>query len=252
MSNPWLDRLTHAARDFLTGAQHLIYPSCCLFCGRPLPLNQAHFCAVCREAVFTDPYPSCPRCAGSIGPFAVVEGRCRACRNEAFLFERGLRLGPYDGLLREVILRLKHQTGEGLAELLGECWAEHAAASFAALRIEAIVPVPLHWLRRWRRGYNQSAALCQGLSTRLRVPSYASWLRRIRNTPQQTSQTPAGRKANVRGAFAVRRGVSIKGKAILLVDDVMTTGATVGEVARTLLASGASRVAVAVLARAQG
>lgn len=252
MSIPWLDRLTGAGRDFLTGLRHLVYPGCCLLCGQVLPEGEPHFCLVCRHDLFTDSAPSCPHCAGSIGPFAVVEGRCRACRDEKLSFEQVVRLGPYEGLLREVILRLKHQAGEGLAELLGECWAEHAAAQFRALRVDAIVPVPLHWLRRWRRGYNQSAALAYGLAMRLRTPLQTSWLRRVRNTPEQTRQTPAGRKANVRGAFRVRRGASVQGRSILLVDDVMTTGATASEAARALDEAGAGRVAVAVLARAQG
>jgi ComF family protein len=252
MPIPWLDRLTGAGRDFLAGLQHLVYPGCCLLCGRVLPEGEPHFCLVCRHDLFTDSSPSCPRCAGSIGPFAVFEGRCRACRDEQFAFEQVMRLGPYEGLLREVILRLKHQAGEGLAELLGECWADQAAAQLEALHVDAIVPVPLHWLRRWRRGYNQSAALGYGLSMRSRVPLQTSWLRRIRNTPEQTRQTPAGRKANVRGAFRVRRGAPVKGRNILLVDDVMTTGATANEAARALGEAGAGRVAVAVLARAQG
>jgi ComF family protein len=252
MSLSWLDRLTALGRDVLAGARDLVYPGHCLLCGRPLPPNQEHFCGVCRVDVFHDPHESCPRCAGTIGPFAVVEGRCRACRDESFAFERALRLGPYDGLLREIIPRLKYRTAEGLAELLGEFWAERAAEQFAALRVDALVPVPLHWIRRWRRGYNQSAALGRGLSARLGVPCQPSWLRRIRNTPRQTSQTPAGRKANVRGAFRARPGAAMKGRAILLVDDVMTTGATAGEAARALLAGGAARVAVAALARAQG
>jgi predicted amidophosphoribosyltransferase len=151
---PWLDRLAHLGRNLLIGARDLVYPGLCLLCGRPLPPNQQHFCDVCRQDVFTDPHPTCPHCAGTIGPFAVVEGRCRACREERFPFEKVMRLGPYDGMLREVILRLKHQTAEGLAELLGECWAEHAAAQFEAMHVDAVVPVPLHWLRRWRRGYN--------------------------------------------------------------------------------------------------
>ena len=252
MTVSWLDRLTALGRDLLIGVQHLIYPGCCLLCGHPLLAEQTHFCALCRQELFTDPESTCPRCAGTVGPFAVIDGRCHACRNESFAFEQVLRLRRYDGLLREVILRLKYQRGEGLAELLGECWAKEAAARFAALHVDSIVPVPLHWRRRWRRGYNQSASLCRGLATRLSVPSHTSWLRRVRHTPRQTTQTPAERKANVRGAFRARPGAPLAGRAVLLVDDVMTTGATANEAARALRAGGASRVIVAVLARAQG
>jgi ComF family protein len=252
MTASWLDLLIHAGRHFLTGAGDLIYPGCCLLCGDSLPPSQTHFCSICRQGLFADPHSSCPRCAGTIGPFAAIEGRCQACREESFRFERAFRLGPYDGLLREVILLLKRQTGEGLAELLGECWAEHMAEELKVLHLDAIVPVPLHWLRRWRRGYNQSAALSYGIATRLGLPCRPAWLRRIRNTPQQTRQTIAGRKANVQGAFRASGGAAIKGQSLLLVDDVMTTGATAGEAARALLEGGASRVVVAVLARAHG
>lgn len=248
----WLDRLPRFGRDLLVGARHLLYPGCCLLCGQLLPASAEYFCFECRRDFFTDPSSSCPRCAGTIGPFAIVEGRCIACRKESFAFEQTLRLGPYDGLRREVILRLKNQRGESLAELLGECWAEQSATRFASLGLDVLVPVPLHWLRRWRRGYNQSAALCRGLSTRLRLPYSTAILRRVRHTPRQTTQTPAGRKANVRGAFRAHAGAFLQGRSVLLVDDVMTTGATVAEASRALLAAGAKRVVVAVLARAQG
>lgn len=253
MTVSWLDRLTFLGRDLLIGARHLIYPGCCLLCGQPLPAEQVHFCPLCRQALFADTESTCPRCAGPVGPYAVLDGRCNACRKESFAFERVLRLGRYEGLLREVILRLKNQTGEGLAELLGECWAKEAAARFAALPFDVIVPVPLHWRRRWQRGYNQSAALSRGLAASLGVPYQPSWLRRVRHTPRQTSRpTPAERKANVRGAFRARPETALRGRAVLLVDDVMTTGATAGEASRALRAGGASRVIVAVLARAQG
>lgn len=248
----WLDGLPRLGRDLLVGARHLLYPGCCLLCGQLLPASAKHFCFECRRDVFTDPFLSCPRCAGTVGPFAIAEGRCVACRNESFAFEQTLRLGPYDGLRREVILRLKNQRGESLAELLGECWAEQSAARFASLGLDVLVPVPLHWLRRWRRGYNQSAALCRGLSTHLRLPYSTASLRRVRHTPRQTTQTPAGRKANVRGAFRARSGAFLQDRSVLLVDDVMTTGATVAEASRALLTAGAKRVVVAVLARAQG
>jgi ComF family protein len=179
-----------------------------------------------------------------------VDGRCVACREEPFGFEEALRLGPYDGVLREAILRLKWHTGEGLAELLGEVWAERDAARFRAVGAEVVVPVPLHWRRRWQRGYNQSHSVAWGLSHRLALPYHPACLRRLRNTPSQTQQTPAGRKENVRGAFGARRGPHLAGRRVLLVDDVMTTGATASEAARALRTAGAARVAVAVLARA--
>jgi ComF family protein len=252
MKESLLDRLTALGRDLLIGARHLIYPGCCLLCGQPLSVEQTNFCSLCRENLFTDPESICPRCAGTIGPFAMIDGRCHACRNESFAFEQVLRLGRYDGLLRQVVLRLKNQRGEGLAELLGECWAKEASPRFAALHCDSVVPVPLHWRRRWYRGYNQSAALCRGLATCLGLPYHTSWLRRVRHTPQQTAQTPAARKTNVRGAFRARQGAPLAGRTILLVDDVMTTGATANEAARALRAGGAARIFVAVLARAQG
>jgi ComF family protein len=162
-----------------------------------------------------------------------------------------LRLGSYEGLLREVILRLKHLSGDGLAELLGELWAEHADAKLRDVHANAIVPVPLHWRRRWKRGYNQSLALARGLAARLRVPCRPSWLRRIRHTPEQTQQTPNARRGNVRGAFRAPAKI-LPGHTILLVDDVMTTGSTAHEAATALRNAGATRVIVAVLARAHG
>jgi ComF family protein len=119
-----------------------------------------------------------------------------------------------------------------------------------ALNLDAVVPVPLHWVRRWQRGYNQSSAIAYGLASRLRLPFRPGWLRRTRNTPSQTKQTASGRRDNVRGAFAVPRRVRLDGQTVLLVDDVMTTGATASEAARALRKAGAGRVAVAVLGRA--
>jgi ComF family protein len=160
-------------------------------------------------------------------------------------------MGPYEGRLREVVLRLKHHSGEGLAELLGELWVDQARQAFQAAQADVVVPVPLHWWRRWRRGYNQSVALALGTSGRLGLPCHPGWLRRIRHTPHQTYLSAAARRDNVRGAFRARPAAGLKDRTVLLIDDVMTTGATVGEAARALRDAGARRVVVAVLARAE-
>jgi ComF family protein len=252
MSTPWLERVAAAGRELGRGLLHLLYPACCHVCGRPLPQSAAHFCDACRTALLADPLPACPRCAHTVGPFAVLDGRCAACRDERFAFDAALRLGPYDGALREAVLRLKHHSGEGLAELLGELWADHAGPRFQELNADIIIPVPLHWRRQWLRGYNQSTAVAHGVAARLRLPCRPGWLRRVRHTPLQTQQTLAGRRENVRGAFAVPAGARPRGQAVLLIDDVMTTGATAAEAAKALRAAGAARVVVAVLARGKG
>jgi ComF family protein len=240
-----------AGHALARGLFQLVYPNLCWVCGQPVPYDQPSFCDACRGALLTEPLPSCPRCAATVGPFTNLEGGCSHCRDQSFAFDGVVRLGRYDGVLREVVLRMKNLEGDGLAEAVGDLWAKHAEAELAALGADRIVPVPLHWWRRWTRGYNQSEALAGALSARLRIHCETGWLRRIRPTPFQHHLSSAtAKRDNVKGAFAVRRGVSLKGLTILLVDDVMTTASTANEAARPLRAAGAARIVVAVLARA--
>ncbi|HKI34523.1 MAG TPA: ComF family protein [Gemmataceae bacterium] len=238
-------------RSILQGLLHLLYPGACHVCDAPLPPGAGPFCDPCRQALTVDPHGQCPRCAGSVGPFAEVADGCPHCRGTSFPFDTVLRLGPYEGRLREVILRMKHAAGEALAELVGELWAGCAEARLRGLAADLVVPVPLHWRRRWRRGYNQSEALARPLAARLGLACRPSCLRRVRHTPQQPSRSAAGRLDNVRDAFRAR-GRVLAGRTVLLVDDVLTTGSTAAEAARALRRAGARRVVVAVLARAHG
>src|SRR5919109_303202 len=141
-----LDRLSAAGRELGRGLLQLLYPGYCLLCGQALAPERARLCDACEPALLTDPLPSCPRCAGTVGPYAVRDGRCAACRDESLSFDAALRLGVYD-------------------ELLGERWAEKDGARLRTLGPEVVVPVPLHWWRRLRRGYNQSAAVAWGLAS---------------------------------------------------------------------------------------
>jgi ComF family protein len=244
--------LRSAGWQLAQGLLQLVYPSTCFVCGRALSVEQAHFCTDCRKALTTDSLPCCPRCAATVGPHVPLSGGCNSCKNRLLHFECAVRLGPYDGLLRNTIIRLKHASGEGLAEVLGELCGSQMKKRLRNLQADAIVPVPLHWWRRWTRGYNQSEVLARGISHHLDIPCQPRWLRRIRNTPRQVGQSTRARQENVRQAFAVPAWAQVRGKAVLLVDDVLTTGGTANDAARALRAAGATRVLVAVLARAHG
>jgi ComF family protein len=250
------ERLTVALRSagwqLAQGFLQLVYPSACFVCGRALPGEQTNFCIDCRSALTTDPFLCCPRCSGTVGPYVTLEGGCNACRDQSFHFECAVRLGPYAGLLRQVILRLKHASGEGLAEVLGELWASHLEKRLRDLKADAIVPVPLHWWRRLTRGYNQSEVLAWSMAKHLRLPCHPRWLRRVRNTPQQVGQSATARRENVRNAFFAPARAEVRGRTILLVDDVSTTGNTASDAARALRGAGAARIVVAVLAGGHG
>jgi competence protein ComFC len=245
--------LRSAGRQLAQGLLQLVYPATCFACDEFLPAGEVNFCTRCQTALITDPFPCCPRCAVTVGPHVPLEGGCKNCRDQSFHFERVVRLGPYDGLLRDVILRMKHVSGEGLAEVLAKLSATHLENRLGNLKADVVVPVPLHWRRRWKRGYNQSEVLARALADHLHIPCQPGWLRRVRNTPQQTSMaSDSARRDNVRNAFAASAWAQFGGKTILLVDDVVTTRSTANDAARALRMAGAGRVVVAALARGHG
>jgi ComF family protein len=233
------------------GLLQIFYPNLCWICRQPISPEQQSFCTSCREALCSDPRPNCPRCAATVGPYAELETGCPACRKEGFVFDRAVRLGPYEGPLRDVIVRMKHPLGQSLAEIVAAEWATRVLEKLRPLAIDDVVPVPLHWWRRWQRGYNQSDALASAMARVLQRPCHPYGLRRLRKTAKQVGLSTSQRRANVRGAFVARRTLSLTGKNVLLVDDVMTTGSTAHEAARALREAGAVRIVVAVLARAE-
>lgn len=192
---------------------------------------------------------ACWRCGRSVGPFADVAGGCDRCRDEHYPFRGVKRVGRYEGALHDAVLRIKHVAHEGLAIALGR-FLGHLVAQ-ADWSFDAIVPVPLHWWRRFERGYNQAQALAEGISEITGKPVLASALVRVRPTPTQTGQSVTQRRENVQGAFRSRLRPPSAPRAVLLVDDVMTTGSTVSEAARALKQAGVRDIQVAVLARTE-
>ena len=229
-----------------------LYPQTCLICDTPEAdgIEFRHgVCIECHRSITTDPFAACPWCAQTVGPHTETAHGCAECRGVAHAFERAFRLGPYAGKLRDAVLRTKLLAGEGLADVLGRLLAEYRGDAIRIAEVDLVAPVPLHWWRKWTRGYNQSEAVGRELAAGLAVPFHPRLLRRLRWTPQQIQPTREARRENVRGAFRVASGAKLVGRTVLLVDDVMTTGSTLSEAARTLRNAGADRVVVAVLAR---
>jgi ComF family protein len=170
-------------------------------------------------------------------------GRCRA-RRPAFdrLLSAWTYRPPLDAVLRALkFARLEH-LGEHLAEGMAELLAPHLSG------FDAVVPVPLHWRRRLARGYNQAALIASPLAARLGIPLLEA-LRRSRATPPQTALDRAERLGSPRQAFRLRRGTAVAGRRLLLVDDVVTTGATLEAAARELVRGGAGPIVALAAAR---
>lgn len=239
----WLRRLGSTVAD-------LVYPPRCLVCDADLSAGSCPrpLCEACFTAIVTDPHTTCPRCSSTVGPHTAPADGCPRCRGRTYRFAGVVRLGPYEGRLREAVLRAKRLPGEPLAELLGTLLARKVRSISPPVTADVVIPVPLFWRRRWARGYNQAAAVARAVADGLAVPCRPGWLVRVRDTPPQTSQSATARRDNVRGAFRVARSARLAGMRVVLVDDVLTTGATADEAAAALMAAGAAQVRVAVLA----
>ena len=173
-------------------------------------------------------------------------GRCRLCRAGVRGYDAAYSFGEYTGALRRLIHLLKYQRIATLARPLAG-WLSGALP--LQERIDVIVPVPMHWLRLYSRGFNQAALLSAELARRTGLDHAPDALRRIQCATPQARLTGAARRRNVTKAFTVRQPGQVAGKRILLIDDVLTTGATLAACARELKRAGASRVVVLTLAR---
>ncbi len=243
-------RLPETVDRCLSAMAELLWPRICLVCDEPIPesSNVGSLCETCRTAILTDPFETCPRCSSTMGANTDTEKGCPRCRHSRFRFRSAVRLGPYADRLRDAILRMKHSAGEPLAETLGELWAKSREEQLRQSSPSVVVPVPLHWRRRWHRGYNQAESLARGIATVLQIPFQPRWLIRTRPTPSQVEQSPTKRWENIRGAFRARVRVTGPEVRVLLIDDVLTTGATLDAASTALKEAGVAQVSVAVLA----
>lgn len=220
-----------------------LYPPLCILCGAGLA-GEIDFCAGCHADL---PWlgHSCPGCASPLVA-AGTAVHCGRCQRRPPPFERAVAALRYEFPADRLVQSFKFEGRLSYGASLGRLLAECIAAGSEELP-ECLVPVPLHPARLAERGYNQAQELSRAVAKRLRMPIAAGLARRRRPTAMQTGLDAAARRRNVRDAFEIRGRPP---RSVAIVDDVLTTASTVGELARALRAAGAARIEVWALARA--
>lgn len=226
----------------------MFWPPRCLLCGA-FPEEDTFLCRTCwQDFVKATGQDYCRRCGRSVSPYGLLPSGCGSCEQERVLTDGILRVGQYDSCLRSLLLRLKFREMTELADFLGPL-LEAVFETRPWGKIDYLVPVPLHWLRRMQRGFNQAYLLVRAMKG-VGVPACCD-LVRIRYTRRQWNLTESQRRRNVKGAFAVRREHSFEGASVCLVDDIATSRATLNECARVLKRAGAEKVYALVAAVAE-
>ena len=245
----WLVMFAAApVRELLTGLVSLVYPPHCLLCQVPLTSEAADpLCLPCEASLPGNPSPWCQGCGRSLAGFGMDVTRCAACRTEPRGVEEARAACRYEGAGKACIVQLKYQRQLGLAAPMARRMVV-AAVPPPAMAADVIVPVPLHPVRRREREFNQSAVLAERLGEALGLPILEEALHRHRPTALQAQLDAHARRRNVANAFIVPSPALVRGRAILLVDDVLTTGATVRACAAALREAGATRVSILTFA----
>jgi len=228
-------------------AGYFLWPGQCHVCKASVLPSDDGLCQTCwralSQAVSAD---YCRRCGRDVSPYGIVAGKCGHCQDEQYQYDGIIRVGRYQSTLRSLTLSLKFAERTEWAAMLSGMLRQAVLAAGMHAAFDYLVPVPLHWRRRLRRGFNQSHLLAKGL--KLPQVPVSTDLIRIRNTEQQWNLKPPQRRRNVKGAFAVRKGHPFDGKTVGLVDDITTSGATLEECAKVLKRAGARKVVALVIA----
>lgn len=224
-----------------------------------LAWQRAHWCGGCWGAMYQSGSPVCHRCSARLNRRSPLSNACFYCRNKKLRFDRSFSLGNYAGLLREMVVRMKNKKDDVLAMQLGN-WIGFEL-NFHRPQVvsrpnrqlaDLLVPVPSHWTRKMKKGFQATEILVDRVSQMTQIPINGHLVQATRAMAKQGTLSATGRAANVRDAFRVDSEIDLTGCRILVIDDVLTTGATASEIARILKRQGAAEVYVAVVARALG
>ena len=242
--------LTHVSSALVS----VVLPAPCRICNQLLTrASRVPICDECLASFERLPPRTCLVCGSPLLTFgdpADRESQCPACKNKIYAFERARSFAFYDRALIRAVLLLKFERIEPLGAWFAERLAEIIEREGELLRADVVVPVPLHPVRAKERGYNQADLLAKPLAKKLKLPRQSALLVRTRPRPDKQVLSLDERWESVRGAFATRPGSQVDKQRVLLVDDVMTTGATLDACTRALRQAGAKAVIGLTVARA--
>ncbi len=246
------DRLRQGSRLFLDR----LLPSDCLGCGAGISkqtnILPPTICESCYGELTPEHDTACNRCGAPLGPHANPAGKCPHCRGRSFRFQSVACLGMYEGLLRRLLVGGKWSHSSNNVRTLARVFVDAREDELLAIQADRIIPIPQIWHRRLLRNFNPAALIATEVSRVLQQPVDMHVLRRSRSTRPQKRASVADRTAIQKDSFRIRDAAVIRGERLLLVDDVLTTGATCNEAVRMLLNAGAAECHVAVLARVSG
>jgi ComF family protein len=240
----WVTAAVRSTVDF-------VYPPACLACEEIDDGLRHGLCASCRDALPRIRPPACPRCGEPRRRPATGRSKCGACPRGSFAPDGAVAALRYEGIAKDLVLGLKFGRDRLLARPLAAAVVERLRAPDVFVRPDVIVPVPLAFRRRLSRGFNQAADVARLVARDLGVPCRTHLVRR-RATPAQSGLSRSARRRNVRGAFTPWPWAErwLRGRTVLIVDDVLTTGATVDALARALRGARPRSVWIAAAARA--
>jgi len=224
-------------KNWLNSLVGLVYPANCLICRKPLGKDIANpVCSNCLNKLDKNLPPFCAKCGGSLKANELTQGVCVPCRNRNYYFKRAWSPFIYQGIMEELIHLFKYRNKPQLAKPLSQIMIDFINNYNLSLKgFDLLVAVPLHPSKLREREYNQAQLLARNISQALKIPLSEGNLQRHKPTQAQSSLQTKERWENVLGAFGLKNPGDFKDKRILIIDDLLTTGATCNEVARTLL-----------------
>lgn len=241
-------------RDYLHVVLDFFYPRTCLHCNRNLNNSrELYLCEECRKQIpYVDEF-HCVRCGASTGHYAIslMKEGCAVCKGRRLSFDAMTAIAHYDGVAKTLIHKFKYARQKFLFRIVNDIVLSQKKLRGVVSDVDVVVPVPLHWFKKMQRGFNQSELLSLGIRRRFSKPVSTNNLCRIKNTESQTHLSRTQRQANIHNAFFVKHPKLFRGKRILLVDDVLTTGVTASECSKKLKEAGAGSVHLLVLANAE-